>query len=292
MKIIFAGRDNAFNRKMVQEFSVHHEVVCCLFLEPGRVSRKGKRDIIMRRVKKQGLLKTIDQLAFHLFDRLFLRRNEARFWKQRAEYCDSALPLQCPVHQVHNIHDKRWIELCRQLKTDIILATCSKIIFKPELYNIPALGTYIVHEGLTPEYKGLHTPLWALMKKEFQNIGYTILKANNKIDGGEILIQNTYSLGPGENYRTWSWVGHNAIIAGMENICHAFCQLEKSKSFAPINTAGRKSSYYTWMGLSDFIGLYLKNYVLGSSVKQSYVSEQHISRQIEPVDENTVRVSA
>lgn len=270
MRIIFAGRDNPFNRRLIQEFSIHHEVLCCLFLEPERVSWEGKWKMIRRRIKRQGITKTADQLAFHLFDRLFLRKNESLFWKQRAEYCDTSIQLNCPVHQVHNIHAKQWIELCKQLKPDVILATCSQVIFKPELYTIPSMGTYIIHEGLTPEYKGLHTSLWALMKKEFEYIGYTILKANDKIDGGEILMQTTYTPGPAEDYRSWSWIGHHAIISGVDDILFCFNELERERCFTPIDIKGRKSGYYTWMGISDFVGLYMKNYWRITSAKRSY----------------------
>jgi hypothetical protein len=119
--------------------------------------------------------------------------------------------------------------------------------------------------------------LWALMKKEFQHIGYTVLKANEKIDGGEILAQGIYSIQQGENYRTWSWIGHNAIISGLDDIRHCFRKLEKEKHFIPISMEGRKSGYYTWMGLSDFLRLYFKNYRRILAVKRYYKAE-HIER--------------
>lgn len=275
MRVIFAGRDNPFNRKIIHDFSMEHEIICCLFLEPERGSWKGKREMIMRRVKKYGLIKAIDQLAFHLFDRRFLRKQESAFWKARSEYCDASIQPNCRTYQVSNINNQQWVELCRELKPDIILATCSQVIFKPQFYTIPPLGTYIIHEGLTPEYKGLHTPLWALMRKEFQHIGYTVLKANEKIDGGEVLTQGTYPIQPNENYRAWSWIGHNAIISGLDDIRCCFRELEKKRHFTPISMEGRKNGYYTWMGLSNFVWLYLKNYWrTSSSVNKSYKLEQ------------------
>ncbi len=260
MKIVFTGRDNPFNRKIVNDFSEEHEVVCCLFLEPERSSRKGQQKKIWRRIKRFGLIKVADQLAFHLFDRLFLRKHEPEFWKARPEYADVSILVSCPIHYVTNINGKKWVELCNEIKPDIILATCSHVILKPEIYTIPSLGTYIVHEGLTPEYKGLHTPLWALMKKEFQYVGYTVFKVNDEIDGGEVFAQETYQLQKSEGYRTWSWIGHNAIISGLGNIRQRFLDLEKKRSFVPLNTIGRKSGYYTWMGLTSFLRLYFKNY--------------------------------
>lgn len=274
MKIVFTGRDNPFNRKLVQDFAAEHEILCCLFLEPERTSPKAMRKKIMRRIKKFGLIKVVDQLAFHFFDRRFLRKNELAFWKTRPGYCDNSIGVSCPVYNVDSINDAQWVELCRKLQPDIILATCSHVILKPALYNIPPLGTFIIHEGLTPEYKGLHTATWTLMKKEFQYIGYTVFKVNGEIDGGEILIQDTYPLQPGEGYRTWSWIGHNAIISGVENIKRAFGELEKNKHFTPLNTSARKSGYYTWMGLSDFLRLYFKNYWRATGSRQSVKPRQ------------------
>jgi hypothetical protein len=267
MKVIFVGRDNAFNRRIVEEFSAEHEVLCCLFVETERSSWKGKQEKISGRIKKYGLIKVLDELAFHAFDRFFLRTKEPIFWKTQPEYCNNSIPLSCPVYKVDNINSRKWTEFCGSLSPDIILATCSHIIFKPELYNTPALGTYVIHEGLTPEYKGLHTPLWALMKKEFQYIGYTVFKVNDKIDGGEILAQGTYPISECECYKKWSWIGHNAIISGLVNIRQSFKELEKKRYFVPVDTANRKSGYYTWMSLSSFIRLRLKNY---NSLQKSF----------------------
>lgn len=255
------GRDNAFNRKIVSEFSLEHEVLCCLFIEPERFLKKEKLKKIIQRAKKYGLFKALDELAFHFFDRYFLRKNEIVFWNECGEYIHTNASLNCPCHQVENINSSKWVELCNSLSPDIILGTCSQVIFKPDIYKIPILGTFMIHEGLTPEYKGLHTPLWALMKKEFNKIGYTVLKVNDKIDGGKILTQGTYSLRRNENYKAWSWVGHKAIISGMEDILRSFRELERMRYFIPLNITNRESGYYTWMQLSHFLKFYLKNYL-------------------------------
>jgi hypothetical protein len=45
---------------------------------------------------------------------------------------------------------------------------------------------------------------------------------------------------------------------------------------------GRKSGYYTWMGLSNFIWLYLKNYWKVLPIKKSYKLEQITPEIMEP----------
>ncbi|HTA83541.1 MAG TPA: formyltransferase family protein [Bacteroidia bacterium] len=260
MRIVFIGRDNVFNRRIIKELSTQHEIAGSFFVEPQRGTTLGKLKKIQCRAKKYGTFKLIDEVLFHCFDRMILRNKEFEFYKARPEYSTEIAMTYSPEYIAENIHEEKQLEIIRQIKPDIIFSVCCSVIFKKQLYQIPSLGTYVLHEGVTPEYRGLHNNLWAIMKKEYQFIGYTVLKAGNEIDGGEILVQGKYNLGENENFRTWGWVGHNAIIEGMENIKMALKQLEQNSFFIPVENKNRESNYYTWMGISDFTILYLKNY--------------------------------
>ncbi len=259
MRIIFAGRDNSFNRKLFTEISKDHEVLYCLFLEPGRkkISERYKR--IRKRIRKYGLLQVINELGFHLIDRLFLRKHETTFQDTQPDYFNTQSELPFPSFTIENIHDLNWLGLIKQSSPDIIFCLCCNVIFKPALTKIPKYGTFILHEGLTPEYKGLHTTLWALLKGDYKSVGYTLFRANNVIDGGEILTQGNYGLKDGENYRAWSWIGHNALIEGLDNIKKSLKNLEQHNNFKPIETGNRESCYYSWMTLTEFLSFLFSN---------------------------------
>lgn len=262
MKIIFAGRDNAFNRGIIQWLAEDHDVIACFFLEPERGSSKGRWKRIKLRAKKYSWFKALDELAFHLADRLWIRSDEKhRVLEDFPETFTKSQQLEIPQFSVANIHSKKWLNYVKENNPDIIFSVCGAVIFKPQLHTLPRLGTLVLHEGLTPEYKGLHTPLWALMNKEFQYLGYTLLQVNDSIDGGKVLSQNIYRLEKNEDFRVWSLVAHKAILANLEHIKTALLKLEENKGFVPLNISGRKHSYYTWMGLSDFTRLYFKNYI-------------------------------
>lgn len=256
MKIIFAGRDNRFNRRLISELAQEHEICCCLWLEPGVHSTRLLLERFRARATRYGLRRMLDELAFHALDRLWLRRNEAALKHTKPAWFVERIVLPFPGYEVHNIHEPRWLELVAGNQPDMIFSVCSNVLFKPQLYNIPQLGTFVLHEGLTPEYKGLHTTLWALAKGEHQYLGYTLLKVNKRIDDGEILVQGRYNLKPGEGCRSWSWVGHNACIEGLDNIKAALKQLEQERGFVPLDTSGRTASLYSWMTLSAFIRHY------------------------------------
>jgi hypothetical protein len=255
MKIIFAGRDNNFNRKFLREVSDEHELLCCLFLEPNRFQFANRCAQVRKRIRRYGLIRAVNELAFVFCDRLYLRKPETKLIYTRPEYFLQKTELPCPTYNVENIHDTEWLELVERQSPDIIFSVCCNVIFRPALYSIPRLGTFVLHEGLTPEYKGLHTALWALMKGDYQKVGYTLLKVTDDIDGGDVLVQGTYKLQCGESWRTWGWVGHNALIEGLADIKKSLKQLERAQGFRPVEVANREAHVYTRMTLTEFLGL-------------------------------------
>ena len=253
LRVIFAGRDNAFNRGFCVWLRENFELAACLFLEGERFSLKGRWSRISWRGKKYGWWRVLDELAFHVYDRLILRRGEKKYW-------DAAIPeqyrvmhtLDVPCYVVDNVHGKKWIEMVTSLKPDVIIGLCGSVIFKPKFYTIPKFGTFILHEGLTPEYRGLHTPLWALVKDEPQYIGYTLLKVNKSIDGGDVLVQGGYMPEAGEGLSSWSLVGHKAIISGLPQMAESLRKLIENGGFTAVSLEGRNSNYYSWMTLTKY----------------------------------------
>ena len=263
MRVIFAGRDNDFNTGIIEWLTKEHEVLACLFLEPNRRTTPMMWKRVKQRAKKYGWVKAIDEILFHAFDRVALRRGE---WQSVLREFPPAFTatrsLGIPCHSVGNIHSRKWLDFVAASNPDIIFSVCGSVIFRPELFTIPRLGTLVLHEGLTPEYKGLHTPLWALMNKEHEYLGYTLLKVDDSIDGGAVLSQGSYELAEGEGFRTWSLVAHKAILANLDHIATALSNLEAHGGFEPLDLTGRRHEYFTWMGLSDFVRLYVRNFVM------------------------------
>jgi methionyl-tRNA formyltransferase len=57
---------------------------------------------------------------------------------------------------------------------------------KPELFEIPRLGTLGIHHGKVPEYRGNKTAFWAMYNGE-PTAGVTIQKVNKGLDTGGIV---------------------------------------------------------------------------------------------------------
>jgi methionyl-tRNA formyltransferase len=260
MKIIFAGRDNSFNRGIINWLSKDHEVVASFFLEPDRFTFKGRMNRIKKRIKRYGLMKVLDEMSFHFVDRLWLRKNEPAKMTAIPQEFRKVSDIKGDEFVVDKMNSKEWVAKVKSYEPDIIFSVCSSVIFKPQLYNTPRYGTLVLHEGITPQYKGLHTPLWALMKGEPQYLGYTLLKVNDEIDGGGIVSQYQYQLKDGEDHRCWSFVAHYSIVAGLDKMRDDLKKYEEQKDNFQLEMPKDSSKYphYTWMGLSEFLKLYFK----------------------------------
>jgi folate-dependent phosphoribosylglycinamide formyltransferase PurN len=102
------------------------------------------------------------------------------------------------IHSVPNIHHAEVLERVRSLAPDLGLVYGSPIL-KPELFEIPTLGTLGIHHGKAPEYRGKKTTFWAMYNGE-KTAGVTIQKINAGLDTGEIVKQGEVTIGP-RSYR-------------------------------------------------------------------------------------------
>lgn len=254
-RIVFIGRDTDFNRRFVKELSRSHRMVACMFVEQNRKSLGGMTERIRKRISKYGILKVLDELAFHVLDRSVLRRNESVFFKEKPEFFQPT-QLDMPLHYWANVNCVECYEVLKELSPDVILSMCCNVHFSRSLFLIPNYGTYVLHEGILPQYRGLHSTLWALAKKDYDNLGCTLFQVNERIDDGKIILQHKIN-GP-SSCQNWGWAAHKAIIDSIEPIANVLAKLKRDGYVAPIGNIAGERKYYTWMRLTQFVALRLK----------------------------------
>jgi folate-dependent phosphoribosylglycinamide formyltransferase PurN len=89
------------------------------------------------------------------------------------------------IHFVANIHADLVLEHVRSLNPDLGLIYGSPVL-KPELFQIPRLGTLGIHHGKVPEYRGNKTTFWAMYNGE-RVAGVTIQQVDRGLDTGSIV---------------------------------------------------------------------------------------------------------
>ena len=89
------------------------------------------------------------------------------------------------LYFVKDIHAPEVLQHVSLLRADLGLIYGSPIL-KPELFEIPRLGTLGIHHGKVPEYRGNKTAFWMMYNGE-PCVGVTIQKINKGLDTGSIV---------------------------------------------------------------------------------------------------------
>lgn len=105
------------------------------------------------------------------------------------------------IHFVPDIHAPHVIAQLQALAADLGLVYGSPIL-KPELFEIPALGTLGIHHGKAPQYRGNKTTFWAMYNDE-NSAGVMIQKINAGLDTGLIVKEGEVTIGRRSQRAVW-----------------------------------------------------------------------------------------
>jgi len=89
-------------------------------------------------------------------------------------------------------------EMLRTQEADLFVVATYPQIFKSPLLEIPRLGVINCHPSLLPRYAGAQPGFWVLRNGE-RETGITVHRMTEKIDAGDILVQEAVAIGPGDN---------------------------------------------------------------------------------------------
>lgn len=96
------------------------------------------------------------------------------------------------ILQPQNMKDSAFIEELKLLKPDVQIVVAFRMM-PQQIYSLPILGTFNLHTSLLPQYRGAAPINWAIINGEKQT-GITTFLLNDKIDCGEILLQQSIDI--------------------------------------------------------------------------------------------------
>ncbi len=102
-----------------------------------------------------------------------------------------------PLVELDSFKDEKAQELVA-LKPDLLVVVSFGLIIPGWFLDAASVGAINVHPSLLPKYRGPAPMQWAIMNGEPET-GLTIIKMNERMDAGDILYQETTSIGDGEN---------------------------------------------------------------------------------------------
>jgi methionyl-tRNA formyltransferase len=215
---------------------------------PGRLRRAARREI--RRV---GWLKFLDVVAFRAYARLRLagadeawkRRTVARLRERYPANLNSVPRL---VVASPNSDEAR--AFMAALQPDLAIARC-KVILKPEIFEMPRVGTFVMHPGICPEYRNAHGCFWALVNRDLDRVGMTLLKVDAGIDTGPVYLHGTCDID--ERRDSHTVIQHRAVVENLDAIGQILLALCRGERVPTVNTEGRRSAAWGQPRLTEYL---------------------------------------
>jgi methionyl-tRNA formyltransferase len=267
LRTAFIGSDNLFDKYICYWLQRHSDLRLIIWTDrlewsagPKRWRKIARR--YRRRAKRFGWLRAIDEILYFAVYHMFLRRREARRLRGLIENTVAGekdargigdierIPPTIRELRPADIHAPEVLEAMKEERLDTLFSICIDVILPQPLIISPRLGSYLWHEGITPEYRGVHSPFWTLANEDYEKLGYTLLKMNMKVDAGEIFVQ-----GPVKDIDPLSdppnYIGHKAILDSLENAAQFLKQLEEGSQM-PLERTPSEDRLYSYPTASAF----------------------------------------
>ncbi|MFA6321824.1 MAG: methionyl-tRNA formyltransferase [Candidatus Omnitrophota bacterium] len=126
-----------------------------------------------------------------------------------------ALAKGIPVFQPQDASSKESAGYLKALNADLFVVISFGQILKSEILSIPKIYAINVHGSLLPAYRGAAPTNWAVINGE-RTSGVTVIKLNEKMDEGDIVLRREAAIEPDDTNVTFteklSEIGAAALI--------------------------------------------------------------------------------
>lgn len=116
-----------------------------------------------------------------------------------------------------------------RLAPDLVLVFGGKIL-APPWFERPRLGAMNLHYGMTPDYRGAESIVWAAYHHNWSRIGATIHYLDAGVDTGQVIEQVPVSVEPGDDLDHLTarvyWAGMDALIRCAVQTCELDTRLK------------------------------------------------------------------
>lgn len=133
-----------------------------------------------------------------------------------------ALALGLNIIEVESLSDSAFENALKELNADLFVVVAFRVLPK-KILDIPKIGSINLHASLLPKYRGAAPIHWAVINGEHKT-GCTIFFLDEKVDTGNILLQETTEIKPNE---TTGDVYNRLMELGSEKLLEAINMIEE-----------------------------------------------------------------
>jgi len=216
--------------------------------QPGRLWRAARREI--RRV---GVLRFLDVVAFRAYARLRLAGQDAAWKAQAVRRLRERYPVDLnavPRIVVSSPNSDDAQAFMARLRPDVAIARC-KVILAPDVFDLPRVGTFVMHPGICPEYRNAHGCFWALVNRDLDRVGMTLLRVDAGIDTGPILLHGRCHID--ESRESHVVIQYRAVIENLDAIGQVLLSLCRGEHIPPVSIEGRTSATWGQPRLTEYL---------------------------------------
>jgi hypothetical protein len=215
--------------------------------QPGRLRRAARREI--RRV---GWWRFLDVLAFRAYARLRLSGGDSAWKDEAVRRLRERYPADLdsvPRIVVSSPNSEQARAFIASLRPDVAIARC-KVILKPEVFELPRVGTFVMHPGICPEYRNAHGCFWALVNRDLDRVGMTLLRVDAGIDTGPAYLHGRCEID--EARESHVVIQYRAVIENLDAIGRILLALSRGDHVPSVNVEGRTSATWGQPRLTDY----------------------------------------
>ena len=205
-----------------------------------------------REVRRSGLLGFLDVLAFRAYYALALARPDGAWIEEEVGRLRSRHPADLghvPRLDAASPNTAEVRAFIQSLRPDIVIARC-KALLRPEVFEVPKYGTFVLHPGICPEYRNAHGCFWALARRDLDRVGMSLLRVDRGVDTGPLYLQASCSYDEARDSHVV--IQHRVVTANLDAISEALLSVCRGEP-RPITTAGRSSAVWGQPRMSVYL---------------------------------------
>jgi hypothetical protein len=260
LKAGFIGSDNLFDKYMCHWLQEHCDLRLIIWVDamrwsapPGRPRKVLER--YRRRARTMGWPRVADEVLYYaLYEATSRRRDSLRlreFLEARLPHGERSIDVGgVPQLRPARIDAPEVLDALRAAELDVVFVVCVDTMLPEEILSAPRLGAYLWHEGITPEYRGRYPAFWALANRDYDQLGYTLLRMTMELDGGPVVVQGQVrDVDPLAD--SPHFIAHKAIVDSLPESARFIEALERGEApvLAPRDAVHGTYSYPTFSAL-------------------------------------------
>jgi len=217
--IVLSGADFQALAQLLRR--IHREVrgveICGVLYQEARPPKPVRRRLrnLLRNLPDREYRSYIIACALHGIARQVARVGHAFLWvahacpqlpdevnrDTREELSSACESIGCPLHITADIHSAEAIGFVRDLRADLGVVWGTRLL-KPELFNLPRLGSINIHRKKLPDYRGSGpTGMWELLDRQ-REVGITIHRVETALDAGPVIDSTVVPIKPFDTLAT------------------------------------------------------------------------------------------